>query len=734
MLVEQLGYSAPPNAVINIRLDSKARGESFGPFFFLAARKSLTNQAMPRPRAIGLLLALATLLAYLPATHDRFINYDDDNYITQNQVVQRGLTWAGVKWAFTTWHASNWHPLTWLSHMTDYELFHLNPGGHHFVNVLFHAANATLLFLLLLNLTDALWPSAVIAALFAWHPLHVESVAWVSERKDVLSTFFALLALLAYVRYAQCATSARDPAPARSRFTFHVSRFYWLALACFTLGLMSKPMPVTLPFVMLLLDYWPLGRIADCGHRLSSPARDLSELRIAVSKNTPVPAAQGSTLNRVLLEKWPFFLLAALSSTVTFLAQRNEAVASLAKVPLTLRFENAILAYAGYLSKTIWPVHLAVFYPLSRHIAWSLTATAAAVLILISAAAWLERRRSPWLLVGWLWFLGTLVPVIGLVQVGDQAMADRYGYFPLIGIFIAITFTVAKWTNRPRFPKIACAIAVVLILSACLVLTEKQLRYWQDSESLFAHALAVTKDNALAHLNLGAALDEQNKPEEALIEYQKALQLDPRRHEMYNNIGKLLNDRGKPEAALNYCRESARLNPKSPFSHNNLGLILMGLGRFDEAMGQFSEAAQLDANYAPPRFQMGRILLKQGHDAEAMPHFHDALRIEPDNFQMLIYIARVLAADENQQIRNGAEALVLATQASHLAGKAQSVAMDTLAMAYAETGRFDQAVQTGQEAVNLARAAGQKDDAAIMQQRLELYQKRQPWRESFRKN
>jgi tetratricopeptide (TPR) repeat protein len=731
-------------------LTQRPEAKCFGPFFFLAAGKSLTNQPMPRPRVIGLLLAFATLLAYLPATHDRFINYDDDHYITQNPIVQRGLTWTGVKWAFTTWHASNWHPLTWLSHMTDCDLFRLNPGGHHFVNILFHAANAALLFMLLLNLTEALWPSAFIAALFAWHPLHVESVAWVSERKDVLSTFFALLALLAYVRYAQRRmrenpndeirmtndeTSDRQRPDSdfgrrasfvirHSSFGFlscHTSRFYWLALAGFALGLMSKPMLVTLPFVMLLLDYWPLGRIADCG------------LRIANSKNTSVPAAQGSTFSQLFLEKWPFFLLAALSSTVTFLAQRNAAVASLAKVPLTLRLENAILAYGTYLLKAIWPVHLAIFYPLPKHITWLLTTTVAAALILISAVAWLERRRSPWLLAGWLWFLGTLVPVIGLVQVGDQALADRYSYFPLIGIFIAITFAVAKWANGSRWPKIACAVAGVLILSACLALTENQLRYWHDSESLFTHALAVTKDNALAHLNLGAALQDQKQLSQALVQYQEALRLDPTRHEAYNNIGRILSDQGKPQAALDYCRESARLNPKSPFSHNNLGLILMELGRFDEAMDQFSEAAQLDASYAPPRFQMGRILLKQGRDAEAMPHFHEALGIEPDNLQMLTYLARVLAADENPQIRNGAEALVLAIRASQLAGQAQPVALDTLAMAYAETGSFGEAVQTEQQAVNLARAAGQTDDAAVMQQRLGLYQKHQPWRESFRK-
>jgi len=648
---------------------------------------------MPRPRIIGLLLALATLLAYLPATHDRFINFDDDDYVTKNQVVQRGLTWAGVKWAFTTWHASNWHPLTWLSHMTDCQLFHLNPGGHHLVNVLFHATNATLLFLLLLRLTGALWPSAFVAALFAWHPLHVESVAWVSERKDVLSTFFALLALLAYVRFAR--ENRRNS--------------FWLAMIFFALGLMSKPMVVTLPFIMLLLDYRPLQRIQN-----------------SKSKTWNISGC--------VIEKWPFFLLAALSSAVTFLAQKNEAVKSLARVPLTLRLENSIMAYTTYLLKAFWPTRLAVFYPLPGHIAWSHVTMAAAVLVLISAAAWLERRRSPWLLVGWLWFLGTLVPVIGLVQVGDQAMADRYTYIPLIGIFIAVVFTVAEWTNGFRSLKIVRATAGVLVLSACLALTENQLRYWHDSESLFSHAIAVTKDNAAAHLNLGAALEEENQPEAALGEYQKALQLDSSRHEIYNNIGKLLNDEGKPEAALGYCREAVRLNSNSPLSHNNLGIVLTELGHFDEALGEFSAAAQLDAYYAPPRFQMGKILLQQGRDVEAMPLFREALQIEPDNLQMLIFFARVLAATDDLQICNGPEALVLATRAGQLAGTVQPVTQDTLAMAYAATGRFDEAVQTGQAAVNLARDAGQKDDAAIMQQRLELYKRQLPWRESFRKN
>jgi protein O-mannosyl-transferase len=664
---------------------------------------------MSRPRVIGLALALLTLLLYLPVTRDNFINFDDDDYLTENPVVKNGLTWTGIKWAFTTGHASNWHPVTWLSHMTDYELFRLNPGGHHFVNVLLHAANAVLLFSLLLRLTGILWPCAFIAALFAWHPLHVESVAWISERKDVLSTFFALLSLLSYVRYAQkqsrvesrrssasTATPALDPRPS----TFD----YSLALIFFALGLMSKPMLVTLPFVMLLLDFWPLQRFS------------LSAFRFPL-----------------LSEKIPFFLLTIISCVVTYFAQRNEAVASLAKVPLQLRFENSITAYIGYLFKTIWPVHLSVFYPLPGKISFLAVAASAAFLIFISALVWLERKRNPWLLVGWFWFAGTLVPVIGLVQVGDQAMADRYTYFPLIGIFIAAVFAFEEWVCRFRFQKIAGAVAGVVILSACLALTENQLRYWHDSESLFTHALAVTKDNALAHLNLGAAFEENGKSAEALSQYQQALALNPQRYEADNNIGKLLYEMNKPEEALSYCLKAVELNPKRASSHNSLGLVLVALNRFDEAMSQFFEAAHLDANYVAPRFQTGRTLLKLGRDADAIPFFHEALQIEPDNYPMLIYVARVLASDENSQIRNGTEALALAGEAVQLAGGAQPVALDTLAMACAEAGRFDEAIQLQQQAVKLAESASQTDDAVPMQQRLELYKNHQPWHESFLK-
>jgi tetratricopeptide (TPR) repeat protein len=693
---------------------------------------------MSRPRLIGLLLALITLLVYLPVARHGFLNYDDNDYITENSTVQKGLTWPGIKWAFTTGHASNWHPLTWLSHMADCELFALNPGAHHLVNVLFHTANVVLLFLLLLWLTGELWPAAFVAALFAWHPLHVESVAWISERKDVLSTFFALLTLLAYARYAQHVTGAlcqvtrtnstsspvtRLPAEALAK-AGHPSRFYWLALIFFALGLMSKPMLVTLPFVMLLLDYWPLGRIPD-------------------SKNAPAPAFQlfrlrgatAATLNHLLFEKWPFFLLAAVSCVVTFLVQSQrsgDAVASLELVPLHYRFCNALVSYGLYLLKMVWPVGLAVFYPLPDHLTWLLMAATASavVLVIISSFVWRAGRAHAYLPVGWLWFLGTLVPVIGLVQVGGAALADRYAYIPSIGVFIAVTFGVCELADRFQFPQKAIATAAVLILAICLILTENQLRYWHDSETLFAHALAVTKNNHVAHVNLGVALEQKGKLNEALAEYRTAEQLAPELYHIHNNLGNLLDDLGYPNKALAEYREAVLLNPGLPSLHNGAGIVLAELGRFDEAMRQFKEAARLDPTYPWAHLEIGKMRLKQGRDAEAIDEFREALRIDPNNFQILAYTAHVLAASENPQIRDGRTALVLAVKAKVLTDGAQPYVLDALGMACAETGDFTNAQEVAQRAIDLARAAEMKK-LEPLQQRLELYKNHQPWRESF---
>lgn len=704
---------------------------------------------MFRPRLIGLLLALITLLVYLPAADHGFSIFDDDDYVTENHVVQNGLTWAGVKWAFTTWHASNWHPLTWLSHMLDCELFGLNAGAHHSVNLLLHAANAVLLFGLLLRLTNVLRPSAFVAALFAWYPLHVESVAWISERKDVLSTLFALLALLAYTRYAQ-RQSRVEPSPLRSAAPGSresmakssvpaldprpATRDYFLALLFFALGLMSKPMLVTLPFVMLLLDYWPLQRLP--------------------------------SFWRLVFEKWPFFVLVAVSCVITFLAQHHGGmVVSLEEIPLHYRLDNVPLAYTRYLLKMLWPVHLAIFYPLPKTISPLAVVAAVAVLLAISAAAWLGRKRGPYGLVGWLWFLGTLVPVIGLVQVGHAAMADRYTYFPSIGVFIALTFAVRDWANRLQLPPIVITMVAVLIMGGCVVLTENQLRCWRDDESLFSHAISVTKDNEPAHLCLGQVYEMEGRKADALSEYRIGLKLNPYRVKTYSNLAHLLAGSGQtnealaelraalrlyPEDALSHdslanlladsghtnealaeFRVAVRINPKDAALHDNLGAMLVELGRFDEAMEHYAAAARLaPADWRAP-YLRGKALLKQGRDMEALPYFQQAMQIDPDNLHVLVYLAQVLASDENPKVRDGHTAFALASRANTLTGGAQPAMLDTLGMACAELGRFDDAQQAAQEALNLTKAGGMTNDAAVVQQRLQLYQNHQPFRQSF---
>jgi tetratricopeptide (TPR) repeat protein len=653
-----------------------------------APQNRLQKSAMSRPRLVALLLALITLVVYLPVGTHTFVNYDDDDYVTENSFVKNGLTWPGIRWAFTTFHASNWHPLTWLSHMADCELLGPNVGAQHFVNVLFHAANAVLLFVLLRRLKDSLWPAAFIAALFAWHPLHVESVAWISERKDVLSTLFALLALLSYTLYVK----------------ENCRRSFWFALVFFALGLMSKPMLVTLPFVLLLLDWWPLQRIS----------------------GVQIPAAR-----RLVLEKWPFFLLTAISCAVTFVAQRRgEAVVSLQNVSLPYRLENVPVAYAGYLRKIFWPADLAVIYPMPGTISAPAVAASVAVLLLISAAAWLWRRRAPYLPVGWLWFLGMLVPVIGLVQVGGAALADRYTYFSATGIFLAVTFGACDLAGRFQLPKMILPATAAVILATCLALTENQLRFWRDGETLFRHAVAVTQDNDIALVNLGVALDVQGRFDEALVQYHEAARLMPGRYQIHNNLGNILDHLGRTPEALAEYRVAVQLKPGNAALHNSTGEMLAKLGRPEEAAGEFSEAARLDPDYASPHFGLAKVLLQQGRNAGAIDQFREALRLDPENFQILAYTAHVLASIDDPRVRDGRTALVLAVRAGSLTGGLQPLVLDALGMACAETGDFTNATQVTQRALDLAIAARLKQTGAI-RQRLELYQNHQPWRESF---
>jgi protein O-mannosyl-transferase len=637
---------------------------------------------MSHPRLVALLLALITLLVYLPVTHDDFLCYDDEEYVTHNRVVQHGLTWAGVEWAFTTFHTGNWHPVTWLSHMADCTLFGLNAGAHHFVNALLHATNAALLFLLLWRLTRQIWPSALVAALFAWHPLHVESVAWIAERKDVLSTGFALLTLLSYVKFVQenCRSS------------------YWFALVFFALGLLAKTMLVTLPLILLLLDYWPLARFPFSDFRRSFWS-----------------------------EKIPFFLLAAIFCVMTVLAQHSDhAIASLGQVSLAYRFENATVATVLYLLKIVWPADLAIIYPFTK-IPLATVVAAVVVLVLISITVWRARLHNRCWLVGWLWFFSSLVPVIGLVQVGHASMADRYTYIPSIGIFIAIAFGLQDWFWAKKF----FPVGAVLLVGVCALLTERQLVYWRDSETLFRHAIAVTPDNEFAHLNLGVALEQQGRTTEALAEYREVVRCNPSHYQIHFSIGNMLQKMGQPAAALVEYRQCLRLNPEIPALHNAAGCAQAAQGNFADALTEFAEAERLDSHYSQPHIELAKIYFRQGEDTQAKNELQAAAQAEPYDFQTLATVAHHLAADENADGREGHDALVLALKANELSDSRQPEVLDVLGMAFAETGDYTNAAICVQNALALATAA-QMQSTGAMQQRLELYQQNRPWRESFR--
>src|SRR6266550_701285 len=641
---------------------------------------------MTRPRVLALLLVLMTVAAYLPVRQCAFLTYDDPDYVTDNRMVRAGLTGAGMKWAFTTAHADNWHPLTWLSHMTDCELFGLRPGAHHLVNVLFHAVNAALLFLLLLRVTAAKWPAAFVAAMFALHPLHVESVAWVSERKDVLSTFFGLLAMAAYARFVaddkgRVTRTKSVRASIVTHVTRHWSRPYVLALLFFALGLMSKPMLVTLPFVLVLLDWWPLQRV--------------SGIRCQTSGSGAQHTRRNSEHVRLLFEKWPFFVLAVLSCLVTFLAQRAGPVVSLEQLPFGLRLANAFRSYALYLFKAIWPADLSIIYPFPSHIpAWQL-AGAGVLLAAISWFAWRLRRRCPYLLFGWLWYLGMLVPVIGLVQVGGQAMADRYTYLPLVGILIAVAFGAHDLAKRfPNGNKLA-GIAATVSLMACLFVTERQLRHWHDSVALFSHALGVTENNALAHANLGIALYEEKRLDNAIVELERALELLPTHID----------------------------------AHNNLGVVLIRKGRVDEALAQFYIALKLRPDNPKAHYNLATALSRKGDTAAAIAECETALRLKPDYVEAENNLAWLLATSPEPSLLNGPRALDLAREVARLSEYNDPNILDTLAAAFAETGQFAEAIKVAERAMQLATAQTNAVLADALRLRLEGYRAGKPFHE-----
>jgi protein O-mannosyl-transferase len=567
-------------------------------------RSHLINGRWTRSSLIGLLLALITLVAFWPVRNCRFINFDDPVYVTANSHVQGGLNARGIAWAFQTGQAGNWHPLTWLSHMVDWDWFGPEPAGPHLINLLLHAANTVLLFLLLQRLTGAVGRSVFVAALFALHPLHVESVAWVAERKDVLSTFFGLLVLLSY----------------RSYTTHKTYKTYLLSLSFFALALMSKPMWVTLPLILLLLDYWPLQRVSGEGGEAAGSAPD-----------TWHPAPGTSHLTRLIAEKWPFILLSAASCIVTFLVQRSAgAVSSLVRLPLGARIENSLVSCLRYLAKTFWPVDLAIPYPHPGHWPFALVLFAAVLIVGVSVLALCTRRTQPFLFTGWFWFLITLLPVIGLVQVGNQSLADRYMYVPSIGLFLALAWGATARLERWRWPRPAIAVPAVLILAVCAARTRDQLRYWQDSETLFRHAIAVTENNYLAHDNLGFHLYTKGRLDEAYEQYQQALRIHPGDPSTLNNLGSLFATRKQFAEAIRCYEAALKARPDYADAHNNLGVAHYTLGDHAAAFVQFNEALRLAPDNAQAHLNLANVSAANGKFDDAIAGFRRALSLQPD--------------------------------------------------------------------------------------------------------
>jgi tetratricopeptide (TPR) repeat protein len=550
------------------------------------------------------LLALATIAIYAQTATHGYVAYDDDQYVYQNHWVKAGLTGANIAWAFTTFFYANWHPLTWLSYMLDFSLWGENPGAQHLENVAIHLASTLLLFLVLTRMTRRPWRAALVAAIFTVHPLRVESVAWISERKDVLSTFFDMLTLLLYVRYAA------KPA---------VPRYLAVALA-FALSLLAKPMAVTFPLVLLLLDFWPLRRIAW----------------------PPAPAAG----RRLIVEKLPLLGLSAAASVFTFLAQRNfGAVASLSRLPLAARAANAAISYVVYMGKAFWPADLAVLYP-ERSPDSGSALLAAILLVAITGVAWLWIRKRSYFAVGWLWYLGMLVPVIGLVQVGVQSMADRYTYLPMVGLSIAVVWTVADFVEGRRELRLAAGVAAASVLIALAVVSFRQTGYWKSSRALFEHTLAVTRNNHIIENNMGVILGREGNSREAMALYKEALAIVPDYADAHANLGHELLKAGQFADGEQHLIKALALRPDIASAQGDLGVLMAARGQYEQARRQFERALAINPNDADNQSNLCFALTHLGHAEEAIAHCNAALRIDPNHANAKFNLGNAKAAEK----------------------------------------------------------------------------------------
>ena len=703
---------------------------------------------MRRESLICIALLVITLVGFWPVGRLGFIIYDDPYYVKENPIVQAGMTAEGVRWAFTAKEVGNWHPVTWLSHMLDCQLFGLKAGGPHWVNLGFHLANTLLLFIVLRQMTAAVWRSAFVAALFALHPTHVQSVAWISERKDVLSAFFFLLTLLAYTRYVtsdkwQVTRTDSTPSPV----TRHPSLYYALALLFFALGLMSKPMLVTLPVILLLLDFWPLGRIAECG------------VRSADWKN----AVQLPVLRRLLWEKAPFVALSLASCLVTFWVQQAaEYVVSANQLPWYWRIANALVFYTDYLGKMFWPANLAIFYPYTPIHLWEFICSAL-LPVLLSVFCLRRGRSQSYLLAGWFWFVVMLAPVIGLVQVGMQTIADRYTYLPSVGLFIAVAWGMAGVASVSRFWRAAMAAGATALVLACLLDTRYQLRYWRDGITLFTHALAVTRENNFeGYYLLGNSYGEAGDWAAAAKSYQSALHISPNLTDARSKLGRVLFLQKKYDEAEALLDGILQRHPDNAEAREYYGDTLAAQGKYAEAEAEYTAALQLKPDNAIVRSalafaalqieneqnrtnlnngltdqltpevhaQIAVMQAKQGKFQNAAGHYLEALRLKPDAPEVLNNLAWLLATCPDASVRDGTQAVKYAERACELTHYSVTPIVGTLAAAYAEAGRFDEAMATAQKACALAAAAGDQGLLKKNEELLERYRKHQPYHET----
>jgi protein O-mannosyl-transferase len=672
-----------------------------------------------RTFVVCLVLGLGTIALYSPAFHFGFVNVDD-LYVTANPHVNRGVTGAGLQWMFQAGYAGNWHPLTWFSHMVDSQVFGARAGGHHLTSLMLHALNSVLLFLVLTRMTGAFWRSAAVAAFFAWHPLHTEAVAWIAERKDVLSGLFWMLALWAYVRYTE---DSRSQLPT-SKY------FYAVALLMFALGLMAKPMLVTLPCILLLIDWWPLGRL-----RLGAAAEPPAETE---GEETPPATPSVSSL---LIEKIPFFLLSIGSCIVTVIAEHHQEVTSaMARLPFKVRFITAGVSYFRYIRETVWPSDLGPSYPYVFHRPkWEL-AVIALLLLAISGVAVYFRKTRPYWLVGWLWFVGMIFPTLNLIFNATQPMADRYMYLPSIGLFILICWDAAdmalQWPSGQVVLGSLCGVA----LAACCVATWFQLHYWRNEGTLLSR-IAEPESNYAGHATYAAFLLRHNQLPEAQTECEKAISILPGYPPLVGELGEILLAEGKFDAAIEKFKLVEKMDPRMVGIHVPWGRALMAQKRFEAAQAEFRTVIGAEPNNFEAHSSLGEIFMISGNTAGAVEEYRHSLQAQPNQPELLNNVAWMLATDSHKEIRNGADAVQFATRACGLTRGAQPLFLGTLAAGLAEAGRFDEAATMAQKSHDVAAAeaaaaqkanepaaAGKLQSVAAQElEFLKLYKNHQPY-------